>query len=90
MFDRILVSALVLAAISAISGGWCIACGAAGALTSTDARRTYEAEDAACVAVYDSALTIDACRATVRRLWGQPPRAPQGAVPGPLLRDGGF
>jgi hypothetical protein len=71
-----------------------VGCGASQSPSQADvARRTYEAEQAACVVTYESAPEIDACRATVRRLWGQPARVPSGALApsgGLLLRDGGF
>ncbi len=70
------------------------ACGGSSTLTQAEvAKRTYEGEQAACVAVYGTAPEIDACRATVRRLWGQPARPLGDAGPGlsgALLRDGGF
>ncbi len=80
--------------VTATIGLFLAACGGSSALTQAEvAKRTYEGEQAACVAVYGTAPEIDACRATVRRLWGQPARGDAGAlvaVPGPLLRDGGF
>lgn len=70
------------------------ACAGSGPSQAEVAMRTYEGEQAACVAVYDTRTEIDTCRATVRRLWGQgPPMAPPLTTIGPdggLLRDGGF
>jgi hypothetical protein len=67
-----------------------VGCGASTPSAATVAMRTYEGEQAACVAVYSTRAEIDACRSTVRRIWGQEQTAPPLSIPGPLARDGGF
>lgn len=82
-----------------VSLGLFLGCSGAPSVSQSEtAKRTYEAEQAACVVTYPTAPEIDACRATVRRLWGQPARGPASS-PGPapwspgdggIARDGGF
>lgn len=64
-----------LALIAGLSGGGVIAAACASSPAPADvAMRTYEGEQAACVAAYATRAEIDACRATVRALWGLPAR----------------
>lgn len=75
MRERVYCSAGWLALIAGLSGGGVIAAACAGGATQQNvAMRTYEGEQAACVAAYATRAEIDACRATVRRLWGLEPR----------------
>lgn len=65
--------ALDWSALAAVVALLVVAC--ASSVTQQDvAKRTYEGEQAACVAAYSTRAEIDACRATVRQLWGLPAR----------------
>lgn len=78
---------LVFGALAGCSG-----CAGSGPSQAEVAKRTFEGEQAACVAVYDTRAEIDACRATVHRLWGQTaPMTPplSGTLGGPPALEGG-
>lgn len=64
---------LLVTAHLAVIAAFVVAC--ASSVTQQDvAKRTYEGEQAACVAAYATRAEIDSCRATVRQLWGLPAR----------------